>query len=57
MGLFVVLGGSTFGRYGRKMVGCFCEIEQTEGSFCCIVFHGVRGQREVVKCLSTVAAA
>lgn len=56
MGLFIVLGGCTFGWYGRKMVGCFCEVEQTEGGFCCIVFHGVRGQREVLKFLSTVAA-
>ncbi len=38
------------------MVGCFCEVEQTEGGFCCIVFHGVRGQRDVVRIVSTVAA-
>lgn len=55
MVLFVVLGGRTFGWYGRKMVGRFSEIEQTEGGFCCIVFHGVRGRREVFRMLSTVA--
>ena len=37
------------------MVGRFGEIEQTEGGFCCIVFHGVRGQREVLRILSAVA--
>ena len=47
MGLFIVLGGCTFGRYGRKMVGCFCEIEQTESGFCCIVPHEVMGLRNV----------
>jgi hypothetical protein len=38
------------------MVGRFSEIEQTEGGFCCIVFHGVRGQREVLGIDSTVAS-
>lgn len=38
------------------MVGRFSEIEQTESGFCCIVFHGVREQSEVLGIDSTVAS-
>jgi len=47
------LGRGAFRRHGRIRGACFIEIEQTEGGFSGIVFHGVMGQLEI---FSTVTA-
>ena len=56
MRLVVVFGGCAFGWHSRVSGGCMIEIEQTEGGFSGIVFHGVMRQCDLLVIFSTVTA-
>lgn len=53
MRLLVVVGGCAFRRHGS---GCMIKIEQTEGGFSGIVFHGLMRQCDLLVIFSTVTA-
>ena len=51
-------GIRAFGRHGARVggAGCIVEIEQTEGGFSGIVFHGLMRQCDLLVIFSTVTA-